>query len=263
MRGRRHTAAALLVALPLAACSLLLSTSDLDGPGDPASAGAEAGEDGVATGEAGAAVPNLIGSWSFEEQSGRTAQDSSGQGNHGQLGASVTWTPDGARGGAVRFAGNSDAVTVASLAAGAFPTSGTLSLWFRYTFAENDPASRSILDDWTRDRGHIFLRRPNGTTDRTFQVALQPHDVALEGYTFVHRFDVASQTWVHVVLTWDAVEKAGAFYVDGTVVLREAYKNDFSPNGQRFVLGQRFIGEIDEVRLYDRALAEAEVATLP
>lgn len=268
MRGRTTVAAAVVAAAPLAACSLLVSTSGLEGDADKAPA-PDASDDGRTPGsgeggeDAAPRDPNLVGAWSFEEQSGRVALDASGLAHDAVLGSAVTWTAAGARGGGVHFDGSSDTVLVPTLGGASFPTTGTLSVWFRYAFPPNDPSNRAIFDNWDDDRGHIFFRRANGAADYVFQAALQPSNASTVGYSQHHNFEVQPSTWVHFVVTWDAGERAAAFYVDGKLLHRAAYRSDFQPDGQRFALGERFLGELDEVRLYDRALVEAEVAALP
>ena len=69
----------------------------------------------------------LMGAWSFNEGTGTTVRDSSGNGNHGTLaGAGAAWDANGKYGGALSFNGLSGNVTV--------PHSSSLSLNASYTF---------------------------------------------------------------------------------------------------------------------------------
>jgi len=57
-----------------------------------------------------AADPSLVGWWKFDDGSGTTAMDSSGNGNDGTLNGGAQWT-DGQIGGAIQFNGSDSSVT--------------------------------------------------------------------------------------------------------------------------------------------------------
>ena len=59
----------------------------------------------VLTGVAKAADPDLVGHWKFDEGSGTTAFDSSGNGNDGTLNGGAQWV-EGQLGGAIQFNGS-------------------------------------------------------------------------------------------------------------------------------------------------------------
>ena len=68
----------------------------------------------------GAAESTLVGWWRFDDGTGTTAADSSGNGNDGTLMGSLTWTTDGKMGGALQFpaSGYVDCGSGSSLAIG-------------------------------------------------------------------------------------------------------------------------------------------------
>jgi hypothetical protein len=270
---------AVVAAAGATACSLLVSTSGFSGGGsdagpDVAFSPAEAGvADGGARVDAGDARagdggdasppgdPDLLGAWSFDEMVGVTAHDASGKGHDAALDGAL-FVADGVSGGAVQL--DEDAkVRVALLDGPAFPKDGTISLWFRHAYTVSD-GDRGLFDGWDKTRSHVFLRRVGGATPTHFQAALQPADVTGTGaYAFASSFDTPAGVWTHVVITWSDTSRAGALYVDGALIAIESYDYDFEPQGQSFTLGDGFIGEIDEVRLYARALSGAEVVALP
>ena len=88
--------------------------------------------------------------------------------------------------------------------------------------------------------------------------------------TYIGNTELNAGTWYHAVMTWDGVnlsltldgksepvEKA----VDGSVTLRNVPRNRFIGAG-RNVSQSSFDGQIDDIRIYNRALSEAEVAEL-
>jgi hypothetical protein len=69
------------------------------------------------------------------------------------------------------------------------------------------------------------------------------------------------------VLVWDPQAGAAA-YRDGTQVMTETVAAGWMPESQEFLVARRpggggFVGEIDEIRLYDRPLASADIVRIP
>lgn len=253
-----------------AACSLFVDANGLSG--ESADAGAPATADaGVANdsggppptpadaGDAGARDPSLVGEWHFDDIGGTLSPDTSGYGRPALLKGAAQIVAGGVRGGALALAGGSDVAVVSALDGAAFPTTGTLSLWVRYTFNPGDGQSRAIFDDWNGTRSHLFLRRPDGATNaKMMQVALQDSTT----YVAVGGFALEPSTWAHVVVTWDAVTRQLVLFVAGREIAVTPYARPFSPDGERFVLGGNWVGQIDELRLWTRVLSDIEVAGL-
>jgi hypothetical protein len=203
--------------------------------------------------------PALVGEWLFDEIGAGTARDTSGKGRDARLTMSATLAPGGVRGGALTVTGGGDSAIVDALEGTAFPASGTLSLHVRYTFDPADGVNRSVFDSYDVAREHLFLRRANGDT-KTLQYALQP---ATSTYSAVLDFTLEPRTWAHVVMTWDAKLEVQVLYIDGREKGRFQYQKPFTPKAQRFVLGVDWVGQIDEVRLWDRVIEPIEVSKLP
>jgi hypothetical protein len=252
------------------ACSLLTSTSGLSGGNDVVSDGGgtfEAGDagDAGALGEGGADAafdaardPHLMAEYSFEDVGGQGERDSSGNERHGLAQAGATFVADGVRGQALAV-DTTGFFVVNALSGPGFPRTGTLSLWFRYSFPQSSTTGRSIFDFHNVTRNHVFVRRADGATGGKFQVALQASNGA---YAFVSGFVAEPSKWTHVVVTWDDATQEAALHVDGVFNARAPYTLPFTPDGQLFRLGEGLIGAIDEVRLFDRALSDAEAAKL-
>lgn len=251
-----------VLACASSACSKFDADSEVDGGdaralADVAQAAVDAA-DGADGPDALTPEPNLVARYSFESTGGaeKIAFDTSGRGNDGILGADAVFIAEGASGRGVALQGNGR-VLVESLAGTQFPASGTLSLWFRLAYGPADATTRGIFDNYVDGRAHIFVRRTPSVIGGDVQVAFQN---AAGLYAFSTSFTPRDNAWTHVVLTW--TDKTGACYVDGGLVSKEDYILPFSPVGQRFELGAAFVGGIDEVRLYDRALSATEAAAL-
>ncbi|MDB5219469.1 MAG: hypothetical protein JWO86_7396 [Myxococcaceae bacterium] len=259
-------------AILLGACSLTVSTSGLSGGADPSLDGGAAMTDGAVAGEGGSVEasvvdaaldaphdPSLLGEYSFEDPSGFSVHDSSGNGHDGLIQAAATFVADGARGRALAV-DSTGFFVVDGLSAGQFPHSGTLSLWFRFDFAPDSIQGRSVFDDWDDTRTHLFVRRGPSAPPGEFQMALQG---ASSQYAVAASFVTVRNTWTHVVMTWDEATSIGALYADRMLLHRGSYAMPFVlGDGQRFRFGEGLIGGIDEVRLYSRALTGDEVTKL-
>ncbi|UCC97795.1 MAG: discoidin domain-containing protein, partial [Phycisphaerales bacterium] len=217
----------------------------------------------------GPAKADLVGWWKFEEGSGATANDSSGNGHHGTLLGIPEWVlgPDGF-GGALAF--NPDGCT--GIDCGIFdPTDGTgqftVALWAFW--------------DGTGTYQH-FLSKSNayGADTMMFQFELwgAHTDAAYTdrvGVTYQAAGSVAfsimpKNQWVHLALTFDGSN--AVVYLNG---VDEEGPKPFSigPNVDAMVeigytstrpsgIWRTFHGPFDDVRIYSRALTAKEIQQL-
>ncbi len=265
----RHAVVAAAVASTVAGCSLLVDSGGLsgtdapvvDGGTSPADVALDAPTTSADAGsDAAPSDPSLIGEWLFDDIGATLSADTSGQGRAALLKAAAKVTTGGVRGGALAVAGGLDQAVVPGLAAQSFPTTGTLSVWVRYTFNPADGENRAVFDAWDANREHLFLRRANDTpSPKELQFALQDLKA---GYVADAYFTLEPSTWAHVVMTWDAVRQQIVCFVDKREIGRRSYGRAFLPRTQDFVLGNNWVGLLDEVRLWNRALDPTEVAVL-
>lgn len=206
----------------------------------------------------------LVGYWKFDETSGTTANDSSGNGNNGRLTSisrSATWTT-GKVGGALSFNGlltkGSYVSTPKISLGGVF----TMSYWY-YDKSTTNPQvvigeSNGVMSGPTVkigfNAGKYFIRLNNNyaeSSDNSIAMATP-----------------ALNTWHHVVLTRDSSDKVD-LYIDGGVAKR-LFSNNAQPGryivraigANGFDHSQTFDGLIDEVRLYNRTLTPSEINVL-
>ena len=205
-----------------------------------------------------------LAAYSFNEGSGTSASDSSGNGLTGTLTNGAGWGA-GQHAGAVQLDGNDDFVDLGNPAALQLTGSMTISGWINSSsFPADDAAivskrSGSLVGyqlDTSIDRGPrtIGFKLTNSSGGQMFRY----------GATVLQL-----NTWYHVAGVYDAA--AGTLHVylngqadDGALVGTVTPSQQNSPlnvNIGRRPTGFNFAGRIDDVRIYGRALSQGEVQT--
>ncbi len=208
----------------------------------------------------------LVGHWKFDENSGTTAADSSGNNNYGTVNGGAQWGA-GKVGGALTFDGVDDMVVVNQSAGLPIYNNGTdnaysISMWVKgapqndmRVFSEGSTTTNTpLLNLGTQNSGQFatYIRPEEGT------VSNHPLSQA-------HPFD---DTWHHLV--WVDNNGTATLYVDGL-----ADGGDFSYTRGTMALDTTsiggilraapshfFTGQIDEVRVYNQALSAGEALWL-
>ena len=204
----------------------------------------------------------LVGAWSFNENAGTAAADASGNGRTGTI-REAQWVPSGRYGAALAFDGFNDWVTVADHASLDLTTGMTVEAWVK-------PAA---LAGW-----ETLVMKERGAGD--FAYALYAHDGgSLAGGAPVPSGNVragnAHQTlrgtttlpsgeWTHVATTYDGATQR--LFVNGVEVASRPQTGLIAVSGGVLRIGgnnswagEFFQGEIDEVRVYNRALSQPEI----
>src|SRR5262245_27722858 len=198
----------------------------------------------------------LVAYWKFDEGSGTTATDSSGNGNIGTLVNGPLWTA-GRVGNALYFDGIDDNVTVPDSASLHLSTAFTLSVWVNPASTFTD--FRSILVKnysyylYASVAGYCGDGTPlGGFSGATNTTVCQPSPLPIN-------------TWTHLAVTYNG--STLTFYRDGVAVSTSSASGTLSPTtgtlqigGSQF--GEYFKGLIDEVRIYNRALNATEIQTV-
>jgi fibronectin type 3 domain-containing protein len=205
-------------------------------------------------------VLGLAAAYSFNEGFGSTTADSSGNGIVGTL-HDATWTTDGKYGDALGFNGDSY-VDLGRPAALTTTGSMTWEAWVNPTDTPPDDGQIVALSDST---GWQF-KTTSDTGQRTF-------GLALSGSTGSHtqlygRTVLALNTWYHAAAVYDASARRLHIYVNGVLddgtLVGTVPAAQVLPVGPSVTIGQRsggfnFIGTLDEVRIYNRALSQSEI----
>ncbi|HOW50437.1 MAG TPA: lectin-like protein [bacterium] len=198
----------------------------------------------------------------LDETSGTTATDSSGSGITGTLTNGPAWT-SGKIGNALRFDGIDDYVltTLKAQVGNLDAVAGnpwTVSLWFKQTNTTGT-IYQALANLSTTATGGTFAL--NVYNNRVY--------VAVKGGTNTQiKTSVANNAWHHVVVTWDGVGPSALAYADngaavtipvGTTAVQDKFLTIGAANNGAL---NRFLGWIDEVKVYNRALTVTEISAL-
>ena len=204
-----------------------------------------------------ATLPGLVAAYSFDEKNGSTVADASGNGNTGTI-SNATWTSTAKHGSALTFNGSSSMVTIQPSASLALTTGTTFEAWVRPTGTNS--RWRSVM---FKDQPQELLYALYANSDRG-----RPAGIAYTGgaeRTAYGSNSVPTSTWTHLAVTHDGTN--ARLYVNGTLVSTVATPGTKpSVNGALRIGGngvwkEWFKGQIDDVRVYDRALTAAEIGS--
>lgn len=193
------------------------------------------------------------------------AQDGSGNNRHGSVvGPTLAADRFGANGRAYLFDGVNDYIVVSSRLTSSNPF--TWCAWIKPSNSLITQTSGSILsqqDPSTRISPNLGFNYPNGKI-HFFSYTYQ----GLYTYSQLRSFWDTSQ-WIHVVVTSDPSGQRKIF-INGSLE-GSASGQEFGEQNARFIVGcdirggnfgGAFAGLIDDVRVYGRALGDAEVTSL-
>jgi hypothetical protein len=216
-----------------------------------------------ATRQADAAVPTagLVAHWSFDEGSGTSAADRSGNGHAGTVQYGATWAA-GAQcklGACVQLDGSDDYVRVTDTASLKLTGDVTVSAWIKPTAVGTE---RTVVSKrYEYELGAITAAAPH---------PLKWTHKAAGGAVVSGQLTTSTDPdrWHHVVLVRDGTAREVRGYEDGTLNATGAYSappatSTYNLNiGRNPGGGQHFKGLVDEVRIYNRTLSPAEVQEL-
>jgi hypothetical protein len=210
-------------------------------------------------------VPDgLVAHWPFEEGTGNTTEDVTGNGNNGTLNGAV-WNSNGRFGNAIEFDGINDWID-----AGTFSVGGnamTLSAWFK---ADDFGVGDARLISKAVNHGvedHWFMLSTVTSGGMVLRARLKTGGIV--GTTYIPGSgSFGAGDWVHAVLIYDSTTvkiykdavEVGSWARSGSLDVSSSVSvyigNNPGPNPKPFD------GLIDDVRVYDRALTPSEVQTL-
>jgi glucose/arabinose dehydrogenase/PKD repeat protein len=197
----------------------------------------------------------LVAGWSFNEGSGTTAHDSSGNNNTVALVSGTSWTAGHYNGG-LSMTGTPSAGTPNS-ASLSLSGSYTLTAWikpsslngYQTVMVKEDPAGGGGCGYWLQTVGTAVSSGFNagaGCREHTANAGLQVN------------------TWYHIAAVFDNAANTYSIYVNGVLQVIDPETAAPLPNNQRLTIGRSAFGEywngvLDEGRIYNRALAPGEV----
>ncbi|NOR59969.1 MAG: hypothetical protein GQ469_04995 [Methanosarcinales archaeon] len=221
--------------------------------------------------EVGAADDGLVAEWNFEEGSGNTLKDNSGNGNDGTI-YGATWTTDGKFGTALQFDGNDYIVIPDSpeLSGGAGKNM-TVEFWFN-TNKQGGYIISKIRDvsykDWSALIGGFGPGMNFWYENRGYDRRFYSGSILEEGVWHHGAFTFQRSTYGN-----NAVLK---MYLDGNELPLTPFYQDGVPSNQLYDMPDTsapvnigysgsyynccfFNGKIDEIKIFDRVLSADEI----
>lgn len=193
-------------------------------------------------------APGLVAAYGFEEGSGNTVADASGQGNTGTS-AGASWAT-GKFGKALSFDGVDDIVTVADSNSLDLTTGMTLEAW--------------VKPDVVTSARTVLMKERSPNLSYGLYAAADPNGPRADGPAALDSpTSLPTGKWTHLAVTYNG--STLKIWVNGNVVASKATTASMVAGsgplriGSNTLWNERFDGLIDEVRVYNRPLTEAEL----
>jgi hypothetical protein len=198
-------------------------------------------------------VPGLVAAYGFNEASGNTTADLSGNGNTATINGATRTA--GRYGNGLSFDGVNDYVAGTDID---FPTSPfTISAWFKTSVIK----SSFIVGKFAGAKNQMYVMS-GGSGEALAGL--------YDGITWRDAVDTGNLTadgnWHHVAVVVTATQME--LFVDGVSKATAPHDNSFPVNNVVWNIGRRnngthyFNGTLDEIRIYNRALTPSEVQTV-
>jgi PKD repeat protein len=201
----------------------------------------------------------LVAAYGFDETNGTQVLDASGNGNHGTL-SNVTRTTQAKFGRALYFSGSNSLVTVSDSSSLDLTTGMTLSAWVYPTTWASGWKSLLMKES---SGGLAYALSANSAADQpdsTLRIGGYDRQLAAGSH-------LPSNTWTHLAATYDGTTQR--LFVNGVQVgsrsqtgTLDVSANPLRVGGNTVWANEYFQGLIDEVRIYNRALTQSEIAAV-
>jgi hypothetical protein len=203
-------------------------------------------------------APGPVGYWKFDEGTGTTAYDSSGNSNSGTLTNGPQWA-SGKMGGALNFNGNNNYISISDSASTKNFTALTVTAWINFPDNSTGGTQRTIIS-----KGLL------NNYDYTFRVQLNTNTL-LFGLNNDTMYSITSSSipnnqWVHASATYDG--SSISIYINGQEVTSNNTGSISSINSSTSITAigraasnsaQYFNGLIDDVKIYNYARTPEQI----
>jgi hypothetical protein len=208
--------------------------------------------------QARAADPSLVGWWKLDDGAGTIALDSSGRSVNGTLFGEPEWLAKAVYGGGLLFDGTDDYMFID----GHFQLAEyTMTVWFRVDSA----GQRDILSAYAVGVQHGILLEVQAAGTLRF---LHRYPLGTGGGVNIYTTaSYADGVWYHAAIVKSADQIA--LYINAAQVGSMADTSVFDPTDSfglavgvldnERALDRLFLGPMDDIRVYDRALSQAEI----
>jgi fibronectin type 3 domain-containing protein len=198
----------------------------------------------------------LVLAYSFNAGSGTTVIDASSNGNNGTING-ATWSTQGRYGGALSFNGTSNMVVIPNSASLNLSAGMTLQAWIMPTAVQS--GWRTVMQ---REVDAYFL---NASNDNGPLIPSGGGHIGDQVQWVSGSTASPVNAWTHLAMTYDGAQMR--LYVNGVLAAGQTATGPIQTNsnalriGGNVPYGEFFQGLIDEVRVYNRALSQAEIQT--
>ena len=229
--------------------SYRVRASDAAGNLSPYSATATAATTANTTGS------GLVAAYAFNEGSGTTVTDASGNGNTGTV-SGATWTTSGKYGSSLAFNGTNARVNVPNSSSLQLSSGMTLEAWV-------NPST--VNSAW---RDVIYKGNDNYYLEATSDNASKPNGGLIAGGSYANAYGTAAlpaNTWSFLTETYDGATLR--LYLNGNQIASQAATGNIASSTNPLQIGgdgfysQYFNGAIDNIRIYNTALTAAAIQT--
>jgi glucose/arabinose dehydrogenase len=197
----------------------------------------------------------LVAGWSFNEGTGTSASDASGNNNILTLLNGATWT-GGHHNGGLSLSGNANASASSSVSLN-LSGSYTLTAWinpssltgYQTVLIKENSSGGGGCGYWLQTVGNQIssgFNNGSGCSEHTANANLQ------------------TNAWYHIAAVFDDTGNTYQIYLNGNLLTSQLEATVPIPNNQNLTIGRTAFGEnwnglLDEVRIYNRALSQAEI----
>ena len=201
---------------------------------------------------------DLMGGWTFNENIGTTVADASGNGNTLSLNGTPTWGA-GKYGGGMVFSGDDDLVAPNSPSLNVSGSLLSLEMWINPAGGGGDQVPLGKF--WNPTMASPYYQYGIELTNGVTPVLEVGASGGVQRATMGSNLPVGQ--WSHLAITYDG--SLVRFYLNGNLVNTPALTTPITARDSLLRLGadagieQHFKGSLDDLRIYKRALTQAQV----
>jgi len=204
--------------------------------------------------------PTLVAWWPFDEGAGTVAVDGTGNGNDATLEGGIAWLP-GVLDMAVQFNGSDTRAVAPDIPLDS--RSFTIAMWVNAQLSSGEQVVYSHgLSGSNNTDLHLRIGGPGSGNVPAggVRMGFYNNDIDTAGGL------IEVGNWYHITFWYDFEHQNRKIYING-VIEAEGAATPYLGSGSNTIIGawgtgQRFDGIIDDVQVYHRALADAEVAKI-
>jgi hypothetical protein len=223
--------------------------------------------DAADTGGDAASLPPLLGAWTFDEGTGTSSADLSGNGHPAVFAGGASWGT-GKEGAGLALDGVSG---YADVGVTLVDTKQSFTVLSWSTFASVGPWEVAVSEDDVN--GSLFGLKLRGDGTNQFDFDVETSDIMNPGFVVAQSTSTAQTgTWVHLAGVYDASGKGALkLYVDGVLQANANVGQPLPSASGHLLLGRGLYngatgsflhGTLDEVAVYDGALTDAQIGAI-